>query len=73
MLGPVITEIIFSFVSKTTSLGTNKGLFDKKIRSVELMGTEQSVDWKQNADGLEIVYPDSVDLKTAVGFRIVCE
>lgn len=55
------------------SLGTNKGLFDKKIRSVELMGTEQSVDWKQNADGLEIVYPDSVDLKTAVGFRIVCE
>ena len=55
------------------SLGTNKGLFDKKIRSVELMGTEQSVDWKQNADGLEIVYPESVDLKTAVGFRIVCE
>lgn len=55
------------------SLGTNKGLFDKKIRSVELMGMEQSVDWKQNADGLEIVYPDSVDLKTAVGFRIVCE
>ncbi len=55
------------------SLGTNKGLFDKKIRSVELMWTEQSVDWKQNADGLEIVYPDSVDLKTAVGFRIVCE
>ena len=55
------------------SLGTNKVLFDKKIRSVELMGTEQSVDWKQNADGLEIVYPDSVDLKTAVGFRIVCE
>lgn len=55
------------------SLGTNKELFDKKIRSVELMGTEQSVDWKQNADGLEIVYPDSVDLKTAVGFRIVCE
>lgn len=55
------------------SLGTNKRLFDKKIRSVELMGTEQSVDWKQNADGLEIVYPDSVDLKTAVGFRIVCE
>lgn len=55
------------------SLGTVKGLFDKKIRSVELMGTEQSVDWKQNADGLEIVYPDSVDLKTAVGFRIVCE
>lgn len=55
------------------SLGTNKGLFDKKIRSVELMGTEQSVDWKQYADGLEIVYPDSVDLKTAVGFRIVCE
>lgn len=55
------------------SLGTNKGLFDKKIRSVELMGTEQSVDWKQNVDGLEIVYPDSVYLKTAVGFRIVCE
>lgn len=55
------------------SLGTNKSLFDKKIRSVELMGTEQSVDWKQNADGLEIVYPDSVDLKTSVGFRIVCE
>ena len=55
------------------SLGTAKGLLDKKIRSVELMGTEQSVDWKQNVDGLEIVYPDSVDLKTAAGFRIVCE
>lgn len=55
------------------SLGTVKGLLDKKISSVELMGTEQSVDWKQNADGLEIVYPDSIDLKTAVGFRIVCE
>lgn len=55
------------------SLGTAKGLLDKKIRSVELMGTEQSVDWKQNVDGLEILYPDSVDLKTAAGFRIVCE
>ena len=48
------------------SLGTNKGLFDKKIRSVELMGTEQSVDWKQNVDVLEIVYPVSVDFKNAV-------
>ena len=55
------------------SLGTAKGLLDKTIRSVELMGTDRKVDWKQDAEGLHIVYPEATGLKTAVGFRIVCD
>lgn len=55
---------------KIRTLGIGKKLFKKQILSVELVGTEAKIDWKQNEDGLEIVYPHSLDLKTAVGFKI---
>ena len=43
------------------------------MTSVELLGEKNKIEWKQEADGLSIVYPDSAHLKTAVGFRIVCK
>lgn len=55
------------------SLGSGKGLLDKKVTRVELMGTDSALDWKQTADGLEIVYPAAAALKTAVGFKVVCD
>lgn len=45
----------------------------KQVTSVELLGEKNKIEWKQEADGLNIVYPDSAHLKTAVGFRIVCK
>lgn len=59
---------------KIVSLGTNSTVEKKKVTSVELLGVKgHKLDWKQEADGLRIVYPESASLKTAVGFRIVCE
>lgn len=58
---------------KIVSLGSDTGLGQKQVTSVELLGEKNKIEWKQEADGLSIVYPDSAHLKTAVGFRIVCK
>lgn len=59
---------------KIVSLGTDSTVEKKQVTSVELLGVEgDKIEWKQEADGLRIVYPESASLKTAVGFRIVCE
>ena len=55
------------------SLGSASGLLEGKIASVELLGADTQVEWSQSDGALEIVYPDSAKLNTAVGFRIVCE
>lgn len=58
---------------KIASLADGKGLLEKKVTRVELMGTDAELDWKQTPEGLEIVYPSSASLKTAVGFKVVCD
>lgn len=58
---------------KIVSLGSDTGLGQKQVTSVELLGEKNKIEWKQEADGLNIVYPDSAHLKTAVGYRIVCK
>lgn len=58
---------------KIVSLGSDAGIGKKHVTSVDLLGEKNKIEWKQEADGLNIVYPDSVHLKTAVGFRIVCK
>lgn len=58
---------------KIVSLGSDAGIGKKHVTSVELLGEKNKIEWKQEADGLNIVYPDSAHLKTAVGFRIVCK
>jgi len=58
---------------KIVSLGSDAGIGQKQVTSVELLGEKNKIEWKQEADGLSIVYPDSAHLKTAVGFRIVCK
>lgn len=58
---------------KILSLGSDTGIGRKQVTSVELLGEKNKIEWKQEADGLHIVYPDSAHLKTAVGFRIVCK
>lgn len=55
------------------SLGSDAVTGQKQVTSVELLGEKNKIEWKQEADGLNIVYPDSAHLKTAVGFRIVCK
>ena len=58
---------------KIVSLGSDAVTGQKQVTSVELLGEKNKIEWKQEADGLNIVYPDSAHLKTAVGFRIVCK
>lgn len=58
---------------KIVSLGSDTGLGQKQVTSVELLGEKNKIEWEQEVDGLSIVYPDSAHLKIAVGFRIVCK
>ncbi len=53
-----------------TSLGTSNGLFSAPISSVELLGYGGALTWSQDADGLHITCPATMNYKTAVGFKI---
>ena len=55
---------------KITALGTDTGLRSASIRSVKLLGSDATLEWRQRADGLTITCPSSLPLKTALGFRI---
>ncbi|MGI6218650.1 MAG: alpha-L-fucosidase [Bacteroidaceae bacterium] len=56
-----------------TSLGTARGLLNRQVTDVKLMGAKEKIDWKMTPEGLEIVYPATASLKTAVGFKIICD
>ncbi len=47
-----------------------KGLLEKPIRSVQLLGFRQKLNWKQTDEGLLITYPKGVTLAHVVGFKI---
>ena len=51
------------------SLGLETDL-KQKIKAVKLLGYKGKVQWKQFPDQLEIVYPEGMDLKTSVCFKI---
>jgi alpha-L-fucosidase len=52
------------------SLGTTAGLFDGSIGKVELLGSDQPLQWTQNTDALTIKLPTSDLSTTAVVFKI---
>jgi alpha-L-fucosidase len=52
------------------SLGTQTGLLDGPVKSVELLGSKAKVQWKQETGALQITYPSGIKLKTAACFRI---
>ena len=47
---------------KIVSLGSDAVTGQKQVTSVELLGEKNKIEWKQEADGLNIVYPDSAHL-----------
>lgn len=51
------------------SFGLNSDL-KQKIKSVKLLGYKGAIKWKQTFDLLEITYPDEIDFRTSVCFRI---
>ena len=48
----------------------SKYLGGKKIRSVSLLGYNGKLRWKQTTDGLVIIYPKGVNLKTSAVLKI---
>ncbi len=56
---------------KITSLGRNSKLADKKLASVQLLGSKQKLDWKQEADAVVIKNPAGLAASPATGFKIV--
>ncbi len=48
----------------------SKGLLEKPIRSVALLGSKKKLNWKQTTEGLQITYPEGVSLQHVVGFKI---
>ncbi|WP_158973987.1 alpha-L-fucosidase [Cellulophaga sp. L1A9] len=69
-------EVLYAFILalptkdiivKTLAKG---GVFDKKIASIELMGSSEKIKWKQSNDALNISLPKSLPGKIVNGFRI---
>jgi len=42
----------------------------KGIRSVSMLGSDATIDWKQTAEGLTIAFPEQLPCKVAYGFKI---
>jgi len=55
---------------KITSLGTQAKLLAGPVKSVSLLGCDEPLDWKQEADGLAIICPKEMPFHTAIGFKI---
>lgn len=52
------------------SLGLSQNLLSSPVTSVELLGYDGDIEWVQDAEGLKIICPETMDFKTAVCFRI---
>jgi len=55
---------------KIKSLGKDAGNFEKAVKSVQLLGYEGKLNWKQEADGLAITCPKEMPYATSVVFKI---
>jgi alpha-L-fucosidase len=55
---------------KISSLGTEAKLLAGPVQSVSLLGSDEKLDWKQEADGLMITCPKQMPFRNAVGFKI---
>jgi len=55
---------------KIKSLGKDAGNFEKAIKSVQLLGYDGKLNWKQEADGLSITCPKEMPYATSVVFKI---
>jgi alpha-L-fucosidase len=63
VLAPPTADIVI----KTLATG---GLLDRKIAGIELMGSDEEVQWKRSADALTIQLPRELPGKIVNGFRI---
>ncbi|HNX04222.1 MAG TPA: alpha-L-fucosidase, partial [Opitutales bacterium] len=55
---------------KIAALGLGAGYLDRPVKSVKLLGYEDALQWKQEADGLSIVCPAEMPFATSVVFKI---
>ena len=55
---------------KITALGTDAKLLAGPVKSVSLLGSDEPLNWKQEADGLVIICPKELPLTTSMGFKI---
>jgi alpha-L-fucosidase len=56
--------------SRIISLGRNSKLAEKAVASVQLFGTKQGLDWKQESDALVIKIPAKLPASPATGFKV---
>lgn len=56
---------------RIASLGKNSKLSDRKLKSVSMLGSEEKLKWKQEADALVIQRPAKFPDWKVTGFRIV--
>ena len=47
------------------------GVLDKKIKDIELLGSNEKMSWTQSAEGLKIKYPKNISNQSAIGFKII--
>jgi alpha-L-fucosidase len=57
-------------IVKIKSLGTDSSYFGKAVKSIQLLGYKGKLNWKQEADGLEISCPKDMPYETSVVFKI---
>ena len=55
---------------KIKSLGKDASYFEKEVKSVQLLGYEGKLQWKQETDGLTITCPKEMPYATSVVFKI---
>jgi alpha-L-fucosidase len=55
---------------RIAALGTDAGLLSAPVRSVKLLGSGATLEWRQRPDGLTITCPSAMPFEIALGFRV---
>jgi alpha-L-fucosidase len=49
------------------------GLLDKEIVGVQMLGSDQALQWKRSSEGLTIQLPATLPDQPVIGFRVASE
>jgi len=58
---------------KIASMGSDAKLLGSPVKAVSLLGSSETLDWRQKPDGLEITCPAQMPLKVSAVFRVTCQ
>jgi alpha-L-fucosidase len=58
---------------RISSMGSDAKLLGSPVKAVSLLGSPDTLNWRQKPDGLEITCPAQMPLKVSAVFRVTAQ